>query len=510
MQRERISTSIAKKIITIFISLIILIIQILLFYVFFFSVGKYQIFYYFMELVGLFCVIRLYSRNMNSSYKLTWSIIILIFSFAGTFLYLMFGNGRSIPKRKNIKIQQFLKERIPNNDVMDEQKNIHPTAYRLAKIINTTTHFPLYKNTDLTFFNDAALKHRDMIYEIKKATKFIFMEYFIVSDGYLLEELISALEEKSKEGIEIKFCYDSIGSSRALKRSTLNRIKKIKNLEITAYEPLGININPAINYRDHRKMTIIDGNIAYIGGDNLADEYIHKIEKFGYWRDNALKLKGEAVYSYTVLFAEIWYMSTKKIIDITSYKGTYMANNKDTLVMPFGDGPTNDLNPTYGLFKSLIGTAKQTLYISTPYLVIDKDFLNTICLAARSGVDVKILVPHIPDKKSVFMMSRAHYGEILEAGGKIYEYSLGFNHAKNVICDDKYAYIGTTNVDYRSMFLHFEAGALVLHDDCINEMSKDFLNAIAQSEEISLENWKKRSRITKIMSGILNILSPLI
>jgi cardiolipin synthase len=271
---------------------------------------------------------------------------------------------------------------------------------------------------------------------------------------------------------------------------------------------VGAIINPRINYRDHRKIVVIDGTIGYIGGDNLADEYIGRLVKYGKWRDNAMRLCGDAVYSLQLVFAESWFLACGEKIELKPFVSN--KGESDGFVMPFGDGPTNPYNPAHTLFESLVSSASKYLYISTPYFIVDNAFINLLCNSARSGVDVRLLVPHKPDKKIIFAITRGHYGELLKAGVKIYEYTPGFNHAKNFIVDDKYAFIGTVNCDYRSLMLHFENGAYLAHNSQIVEMRKDFLSAVEKSEIITLEKWKNRPLLTKITEVALSFLAPLL
>ena len=349
-----------------------------------------------------------------------------------------------------------------------------------------------------------------MLNTIKNAKKYVFLEYFILSDGVLLEELISVLAELGNKGIEIKIIYDDIGSKRALSSKTINRLIDIPNLKLAVYEPLGLNINPAVNYRDHRKICIVDGLYAYCGGDNLADEYIHLKKRFGFWRDNALFYDGEAVFSFIAMFLNMWYSSTKEKIDVVKYIPKYEAKETTGFVIPFSDGPDCDKHVAYDVFLSLITSATKTLYISTPYFIIDDEMINAICLAKKSGVDVKLLVPKIPDKKTVFMLTRAHYKKLLYNGIEIYEYIPGFNHAKNIIVDDKYAFCGTINMDYRSLFLHYECGSVISLNAEVKEMSKDFLAACAVSDNYTLDEWNDRNIFGKFFAFLLRIFAPML
>ena len=518
--KERKTTSIFKKIITFFVVIIFLGLQLLLFYELLFG-GLlhsnqiwFQILYVIVLIVGIITVAKLYNKDVNNSYKLTWTFLILVLPLFGTICYLLYANGRSMPRRKSKKIRSYLLNRIPNNNAKDILIDKDPIGYKLLQGLENATGFTSYQNTNTIFFADAKNKHEMMIKDLKEAKKYIFMEFFIVSNGELLEELYEVLLQKGKEGIPIYFIYDDVGSKFSFKRKKIKQFLNIPNFQMCTYAPYGQNMNPAINYRDHRKIVVIDGKIAYCGGDNLADEYIHKKERFGFWRDNALRLYGEGVKGYTYLFLEMWYMSSKELLTpdnfVYDFDSDPFVKREDALVMPFGDGPTYETNPAYNLFISMISSAQKSIKISTPYFAIDSEFINALCRAARNGVDVTILVPGIPDKKSVFCLTRSNYGNVLKAGGKIFEFSPGFNHAKNVIVDDKYAFIGTTNTDYRSFFLHFECGTFLEHDEVIKEMSKDFDDALIKSKEISLMNWENRPRFQRLMELLLTFFSPLL
>ena len=376
--------------------------------------------------------------------------------------------------------------------------------------LQNSTGFPSYSSSNAIFYKDTLDKHKSMIEDFKKAKRYIFLEFFIISDGNLLEEVIEVFQKKGEEGVEIYVIYDDVGSKPSLKRKTINRIKNIPNLHINAFSPFGVNINPAINYRDHRKIVVIDGKIAYTGGDNLADEYIHLKERFGKWRDNSIKIEGEAVVNFVLLFLEMWYISSKETLKVEDYMPKEIEHfNNGSLIMPFGDGPTYLSNPTYSLFLNMISSAEQKIYISTPYFIIDKSFINSIVRALKRGVEVVLLLPHVPDKKGVFYMTRGHYDEILRAGGKIYEFTEGFTHAKNMFVDSKYAYIGTSNLDYRSLFLHFECGVFLVDDISIVEMEKDFVETIEVSKRITYESWKDRPFYQKVIAHLLSFFSPL-
>ncbi len=511
-QNERRGLPLWKRIIFLILTLIIFAIQISLFTLLFqinFS-NRLNIYIYLLIELGAFLVVlHIIHKPILASYKLTWSILILVLPLPFLLLYFLNSRSRKLPKRKQHKLNEALELYTVDNKMITKLQEIDPMAAKTARIIHSNTNYPLYNNTKFTFLNDGEVKFLDFIEELKRAQKYIFIETFIIGEGFLLNELLQVLKAKGEAGVEIKIIYDDLGSKATIKSKTIKDITKIPNCKIVNYNPLGLNINPAFNYRDHRKITIIDGKIAYCGGDNLADEYIHKKTRFGFWRDNCGKYEGDAVNSFIGMFIETWYMSTKEILQLGDYLATLETEEQSSYIMPFGDGPSDKSDCAYDVFRSLISNAGKTLYISTPYLVIDDAMIEGIVLACKSGVDVRILMPGIPDKKTAFYLARFHYREILKAGGKIYEFTRGFNHAKNIMVDGKYAFIGTINMDYRSLFLHYECGALVFLDDEIKKMQEDFLKACQESKQITYEYWHKRPFYQKLVAYIIYLFAPM-
>lgn len=508
---ERRSLPIWRKILVLLLTLIVFAIQISIF-AFMFQLNYSNLnwlIYLIVEVIAVCLVMHIIHKPILTSYKLTWSILILIIPLPFTFLYYLTHKGRKMPHHKQKEIDATLLSYYKENYNLERLELVDSKAARLVRVLQSNAKYPLFQNTKFTFLKDGSFKFEDMLSQLKQAKKYIFIETFIISEGYVLQTLVPILKQKGEEGVEIKIIYDDLGSKITLKNKTIKILTKIKNCEIVNYNPLGLSINPAYNYRDHRKIIIVDGMIAYCGGDNLADEYIHKKERFGFWRDNCGKFEGEAVQSFVALFIETWYISTKKMLSMEKYYVPCSLVNSDSFIIPFGDGPSNLTNPGYDIFKSLISSADRTLYISTPYLVIDDSMIDAIALAARSGVDVRILMPGIPDKKSAFYLAKMHYREILKAGGKIYEFTEGFNHAKNIIVDNKYAFIGTMNMDFRSLFLHYECGALILMDNEVEKMQKDFLEACDKSHLVTYEEWKNRPWYQKFIAYLFYLIAPM-
>nr|MCR5786127.1 cardiolipin synthase [Acholeplasmatales bacterium] len=488
-----------KFVVKLIISILLLLVQLAFYFFLFFGINylksphpdMYKYIYLVVQWIGIICVFLMYRKDINSQYKLSWTIFILLCPFLGTVAFILFGNGRVLPKRRQLKMEHYIGA-YPLKETSVDTSTLDADFLLISKELSDESKYPLYKNNDVIFFKDALDKHNDMIKELSNAKRFIMMEYFIFGKGKIMEELIEIFERKGRQGIEIYIMFDDVGSLLSKDKKNIERLNNIPNLHLHIYEPIGLSINPRVNYRDHRKMCIIDGNICYTGGDNIADEYIHLKTRFGYWRDNAIKLSGNSVESFTNMFITMWYMSSHEKLDIEKYLPAIHIEN-DVYALPFGDGPMNRDNPGYHLFLNMINSAKKHLYISSPYFIIDNEMIDAIINKHKQGIDVKVLIPSIPDKKGVYMMTRAHIGSLLAKGVNVYTYTPGFNHAKNIIVDDKYAFIGTINMDYRSLLLHFENGVLLYNSNEIIKMSNDFIEAVDVSEKLLYDDFKKRN-----------------
>lgn len=508
---ERYSTPIWKRIIIFIISFILAVIQLGLIVLLIdvswnLTISNYVPYIYLIvQLCGLSVILYIINKPISDGYKITWIVLIAFLPLPSILLYNINSYTRRASKRRVKKIKSTIhfnesKSYLPSLKLEDT------TGSKIASTLSFNNNFPVYHQSKFIYFNNIDSKFNDMLEEIKKAKKFIYIETFIVTPGYLVENLITALEQKGKEGIEIRFLYDDVGSIK-LSKKIVKRLTQIPNLKINNFQPLSWKINLLANYRDHRKITIIDGDVAYCGGDNLADEYINKKERFGYWRDSCGKYIGEAVQTFTLLFCEMWQLACNERIEAPKIEHSTFQTK--SYIIPFGDGPMNNADCAYDLFQALINNAKEYIYISTPYFIIDKKMINSITLAAKSGVKVVLLMPGIPDKKTTYYMSRAHYKELLHADVQIYEYSPGFNHAKEIIVDGEYAFVGTINMDYRSLFLHYECGALIINDDEIIKMNESFNEAVKSSKGVSLDSWKKRPWYQKVIGYLLNLFAPL-
>ncbi len=511
--KERKTKSLFGKIFAVIFIIISLIIQLVFYYFLIFGIyifpnsAVFDVLNAFIMAISLIVVAQIYNRNINTSFKLTWTILILLFPLFGMFFYLFYGNHHSVPKKKSKLIRDYLSKR--EKIISPKLFNVDKETENIITGLEKTTQLNCYKNTNTEFFNDIIFKYQNLKEDLKKAKNYIFLEFFILAEGKMLDEIYQILKEKGNNGVKIYIIYDDVGSKPTFSNKTKEKFKNIENLRIKTYAPFGNRFSLTMNYRDHRKIVVIDGIIAYCGGDNLADEYIHEKQRFGFWRDNALKIEGEAVEGFVRMFLEMWYMTCKEKLSLEQFINKEQNIKNDNLVMPYADGPTYLEHPSYSLFLNLIASARETIYISTPYFIIDQEFINALCRALYNGVKVIIMTPSIPDKKSVYYLTREHYKDILKNGGKIYEFSPGFNHAKNIIIDNKYAFVGTVNIDYRSFFLHFECGVVLMHNKCIEEIKNDFENTLLKCEDITKEKWNKRPIYQRIIAFLLSFFSPL-
>jgi len=364
-------------------------------------------------------------------------------------------------------------------------------AYLQANYINVTTNLPIYQNTQVTYFKIGEDFHKELLSSLTDVKQFIFMEYFIIEEGKMWNPIYNILKEKSKEGIKVYIIYDDFGCISTLDEKYYKKLNKdgINCIPSNKFSPVLSRIH---NNRDHRKITVIDGLVGFTGGINLADEYINEKVKYGHWKDTAVKLEGEAVKSLTALFLETWNTQNLNQIDPREYLDInypQINTNNNCAIAPYGDGPEEFYkdNISKYIYLNMLHSAKKYVYITTPYLICDYEILNTLCVCAKKGVDVRIITPHIPDKKTVFWMTQSNYEFLIQSGVKIYEYTNGFIHAKQFICDDLYAICGTVNLDYRSLVHHFECGVWMYKTKCIKSMKEDFLDTLNISQKITKE-----------------------
>ena len=457
------------------------------------------------------CTVKIIASDDNPDYKVPWLVVVIILPIVGFMLYFIF-SSRKLKKRYIKRLKNLLKNTYDKNDEKEftalRKESIE--GYNQFNMLSKISGAHLFTNSKIDYFDDVSVLSKNLILDLNKAKNFIFLEFFIIENGEFWSSIYNVLVKKAKQGVDVRVVYDDIGCMRTLPR---NFIKKLNENGINAvqFSRLRGSADSEFNNRSHRKMIIIDGKIGYTGGFNLADEYVNVVKRFGHWKDSGVRLYGEAVWELTKLFLVDYVMNDKKRIDMPkNCFPTVKKQNSQGFIMPFGDGP----KPLYprrvakSVIQNLLASAKHYVYITTPYLIIDNDLLTDIENASLRGVDVRIIVPAIPDKKLVFAMTKSYYSRLISAGVKIYEYTPGFMHAKTYLVDGDYAMVGTVNLDYRSLVHHFENGILLYKTECINDIKTDLLGVIDKSRLIEKEEIKN-SYFQRFISALIKIFAPL-
>lgn len=451
----------------------------------------------------LFFILRIIKDSRNYSFTLPWIIIFLIIPVPGSILYIVI--------REQLKTDKLLINILRTENESSKYTNNSKIKYNgdRANInyFNSSTNFPVTTNNDAKYYPLGELGWKDMLLELKEAKNFIFMEYFIVEEGKMWNSILEILEEKVKNGVEVRVMYDDFGCLNTLKHGYYKRLEE-KGIKCIPFNKLKAFGGVIMNNRDHRKITVIDGKVAFSGGINLADEYINEVQRFGHWKDNVFKIKGNAVWNYTVMFLTLWNGVKKEDKDFKKYKYTYKNNTHKGYVVPFCDNPFKPENLAEDVYINLINEAKNYLYIATPYLIIDTKIEESLKLAVKRGVDVRVIIPGIPDKKIVYTASESYSEGLIKSGVKVYKYEPGFIHAKVLVSDDKRATVGTINMDYRSLYLHFECGCYFEDNDVIKEIKDDMDDTLKKCHQIT----KKEATVGHVKSfwySILRLFSPL-
>ena len=465
----------------------------------------------FFTILSLVIVAFLILKDENQSYKLTWIVVISFLPFFGGMMYLMFGNKRpSRRMRKRLEHVEALHRDLMLGQAPDLLGGCDPRIAGTSAYLTRKGPFPAYGDTDAEYFEVGERMFERLIPDLESATSFIFMEYFILADGTVWEEISEILCRKAREGVDVRLIYDDMGSVSVLPKG-LQRSMAQAGIQTLAFNPFLPLVSLVMNHRDHRKITVIDGRVAYTGGINIADEYANRYERYGHWKDTGLRMEGGAVNSFTVMFLNMWNAYHKSETDYTPFLRATAGQGSAGrgIVQPYCDSPLDDENLAENVYLDILAQAKRYVYIFTPYLVIDSEMQSALTLAAKRGVDVRIVTPGIPDKKTVYRLTRSHYAPLLRAGVRIYEYTPGFLHAKSYVCDDRVAVVGTINMDYRSLFLHFECGALLIDSPVIEDIREDALRTMAASREITQKDSKKYSR-SSLLDLLLRLFSPML
>ncbi len=469
-------------------------------------------FYVILELLSFVVILNLVNDNRSPSYKVAWITIVLMLPISGHVMYALWGKANSkqkIEKKIHKKMEHGQSFHKVDRIIEREYALLHPIKARVSRYM-TNEGFPLFRNNHVTYFPMGEDAFQSIFEETEKAKDFILIDFFIVAEGAIWDKLHEILLRKINEGVEVKFLYDDFG---AMLRTEKNFKKKLEaeGFEVRVINPIHKYTDKLyMNYRSHQKIMVIDGNVGFTGGFNLADEYANIIERFGVWKDNGIRLEGDGVWGLTVTFLQMWEVcSEHEYLDYNRYRPSKEFEPSQVYCHVISDGPYNNpKNPIESIYRQMINSAREYVYIMTPYLIIEDEMKNLLIEAVKGGVDVRIITPNIADKKNVKLLTNYNYGFLLEHGVRIYEYTPGFIHAKTIINEGS-GIVGTINMDYRSFYLHYENGVWISNRKVIEVIRKDYEKTFAESHELTYEEWLKRPLHWKIMQPFLNLFSTL-
>lgn len=465
------------------------------------------------RIISIGILLYLIRKDENSSYKIAWIILVMGVPLFGGILYVMMGNKKP-SKRLAVKMAAVKAEMrdsmAQNQRILKEIQAQDPAAAGNIRYIGDYGPYPVWKNTEVTYYPLGEEMFAAMLEDLKKAEHYIFLEYFIIQEGIMWDQILKILEQKVKEGVDVRLVYDDVGCVSLLPFHYEDMMEK-KGIRCLAFNRFIPVITLVMNNRDHRKIMVIDGHTAYNGGMNLADEYINQKLRFGHWKDAGVRIHGDAVFSFTLMFLEVWNAFRVPDLDYSIFHPHRWHEEPfegDGYVAPFADTPLDNEELGENVYINILNQAKDYVYISTPYLLISDEMENALCLAAKRGVDVRILMPGIPDKPMVFFMAKSYYPPLLKAGVQIYEYTPGFVHAKSYVCDDRIATVGTINMDFRSLYLHFECGTFLYGCKAVLDVKKDMEECFFKCHQVSLGDCRQ-GLIGNMLTSVLRVLAPL-
>ena len=496
-----------------------------------------------LDVIAVALALYIANKDMRTSYRMSWIFLVLFLPIFGIPAYFIF--GRSGLTKKTRRKMEAVADKVVEYRVEDyktiqalQQENFY--AFQQSHYISARAGYPIYKEEDSNYYSCGEKMYPQLLADLESAKHFIFLEYFIIEQGKMFDPIVNILECKAKEGVEIRLIYDDVGCIQTLPPK-FYQVLQAKGIRCAAFNPFRPVLSIIMNNRDHRKITVIDGKIAYTGGFNLADEYINEKEKFGYWKDAGIRLTGACVWNFTSMFLEIWDYITKTEDDYAFYRKTSIpqlgeitrkhllaqkatdmpvaASYSDAVephvtgagfVQPYCDSPLDHEDVGENVYLNLIGHAKHYVYIFTPYLIIGSEMTTALVNASKCGVDVRIVVPGIPDKKLVYLLTQANFAYLIKGGVKIYKYAPGFIHSKCFVVDDVYAAVGTINLDYRSLYLHFECGTFMYRTKAVMQVKQDALATIDQSLLVTLSECQSKKLIVRMFMGALKLFAPLL
>ena len=492
-------------------------------------------------LLGAVTVVHILNEENNASFKIAWIIPVLVIPVFGTVLYIYINlqPGTKRIHKKLTKIEDEIRPYLAQNEeTVQELQEQSAGEKGIADYLYHADNYPVYAGCKMKYYPIGEAKFADMIEQLKHAEHFIFMEYFIVAKSYMWNTILEILKEKAAQGVEVRMMYDGMCSLALLPYGYYKDLEKmgIQSIPFSQIRPV---LSTYQNNRDHRKILIIDGKTVFTGGINLADEYINRIDRFGHWKDTAVMIQGEAVKSFTLLFLKMWHVAKGKdsipeeeiqkytvsvwenaqtgdmCTDMESMRNTDMQNTQDKklhaggYVIPYGDDPYGDERIGKQVYIDILNRARKYVHIMTPYLILDDEMITALRYCAKRGVETVIIMPHIPDKIYAYLLARTYYKQLLKYGVKIYEYTPGFVHAKVFVSDNIRGCVGTINLDFRSLYLHFECGAYMYSNDVLHDVEQDFKETLKQCQEITKESCDKYPKGKMLVGKMLRLIAPL-
>ena len=466
-----------------------------------------------LNLLSLLAVLYIVSKKDKGAYKTTWVFLIMLLPLFGGLLYLLF-NFQSSTRRlaanvRDVEVKAMPLFKLPGDSYTEARKQLGP-LFPQARYLQDYMGFPVYGQSKTQYLSPGEKMFEVLLPELEKAEKYIFLEFFIVHEGVMWNSILDVLKRKARQGVKVRLIYDDMGCFLLLPTDYPKQLEDA-GIECRVFNPFRPFLTAKQNNRDHRKIISIDGKAAFTGGINLADEYINAIEKYGYWKDSGLMVEGKAAWSFTLMFLEMWEICSGRSEDYASYypwKEGPCETVSDGFVQPYADSPMDTENVGEHVYLQILNQAQDYVYIDTPYLVVDDSMVSALTLAAKRGVDVRIITPHKWDKWIVHMTTRSYYRELIKAGVRIYEYTDGFIHAKTFSSDDRVATVGTTNLDFRSLYLHFECGTLLFDSSTVLDAKKDFLDTLETCQQITEEDCR-HNFVVRLFQDILRLFAPL-
>lgn len=464
-----------------------------------------------LRILSLVAILFVIKSDMNPSYKIGWILLIAVLPILGGLMYVIFGN-----KRPTKNMREMLRAQLEKSaEYLGTQESITGEldggAAGLFKYLEGSAGYPTAKNTTVRYYRVGEEMYADLLPELEKAEKFIFLEYFIIRPGEMWDGVLEILKRKAAAGVDVRIIYDDMGCIDILP-ANYNATLEGWGIRTMAFNRFVPAVSLVMNNRDHRKITVIDGKVGFTGGINISDEYINVKERFGHWKDTGLMLKGPGVFNLTLMFLEMWNAFNKDgdgYAEFIPDSFEECGSADDGYVLSFSDNPLDNESVGESVYTDMLYQAKDYIYITTPYLAIDSELQTALCMAAKRGVDVRMITPGIPDKKLVYRLTRSYYPTLLRAGVKIYEYTPGFIHAKSFVCDDKLCVVGTINMDYRSLYLHFECGTLMYNNPEIKQVKKDDLDTMEKCRKVELSDMKTNF-LGELFDSFLRSVAPLL